>query len=389
MKLDFETLEKIEKSFNMIEKRFGNNVGMKRAVLAEYGVDLDLFPTVFEPYSNGLGKQITKQQQENETRAVELRDKMIYGDKWFVLQNRLVNAISDLELNERRLIMFLSPMVRKDVEQEPFKQKRIFRVNVLDYAKEFGLDPKNAYRMLEKTADEVVRKAFFYWDFDGDKRTNKVGVSWFIRCEYKEKTGFLDIELPDDVIEMLTVFDKANPFTKFEIDILVKLGSYGIILYEMIFSCLFQKYKTKTYTINYLREKFNCTETYPLLAEFKRNVIDRAIKEIHTYTPIRIEYTQNKIGRIVNELVFTFEDTSKRDEDTLDVFNSIKMTDKQRYFFANKLAELDELGRYAPIGASIIDYANKIADDLLDSEKAEFYRPYLVQVGFLKKEKVL
>ena len=56
---------------------------------------------------------------------VENKPKPIYSDKWLVMQNRLLNAISDLDLNERRLIMFLSPLVRKHVENDPDARKRL------------------------------------------------------------------------------------------------------------------------------------------------------------------------------------------------------------------------------------------------------------------------
>lgn len=59
------------------------------------------------------------------------------------------------------------------------------------------------------------------------------------------------------------------------------------------------------------------------------------------------------------------------------------MTNKQRLMFAKKLANLPELGSYAPVGASADDYANKIADELLDPTKTEFYKPFLVRVGFV------
>lgn len=83
---------------------------------------------------------------------------------------------------------------------------------------------------------------------------------------------------------MLTVFDKANPFTKYERQMIVNLGSYGIILFELISSCMHQQHKQKTYSIEYLREKFNCVDTYPIVSEFKRNVLDRAIKDVEKYT---------------------------------------------------------------------------------------------------------
>lgn len=60
----------------------------------------------------------------------------------------------------------------------------------------------------------------------------------------------------------------------------------------------------------------------------------------------------------------------------------IKMTDKQRLMFTKKLANLPVLGSYAPVGASTDDYANKIADELLDPTKSGFYLPFLEVVGF-------
>ena len=335
--LDFETLEKVEKSLDMIEKRFGGDINMKRAILANYGIELDNFPTVFEPtpQAKEFHQHNAQAMTDNKNRDLELQNKLVYGDKWFVLQNRLLNAISNLDLNERRLIMFLSPMVREDVEQNPHKNRRKFIVKATDFAKKYHIDEKNAYRVLANSAYSVLGKTFYFWNFKDDKcveRTHQTGSNWIEHCQYKENEGHLEIYLTSLTLEMLTVFDNANPFTKYEQDIIVRLGSYGIILFELIASCMHQQHKQKAYTINYLREKFNCVETYPTFYDFKRYVLDRAIADIHEHTSYRIKYEQKKLGRIVKELVFTFEDTAdkpkaieskkgvERDPNTIDAF---------------------------------------------------------------------
>lgn len=242
---------------------------------------------------------------------VEDRPRQVYGEKWMVMQNRMLNAISDLDLNERRLIMFLSPLVRKNVESHPEEKKRVFTVNALDFANEYDLGKKSIYRTLAEVADSMLHKAFFFWNFDNNERTHRTGVSWLVECEYKENEGHLEIILADTVIEMLSVFDRDNPFTKWQRHWIINLGSYGMILFELIASCMFQKYKQTTYTVEYLREKFNCIESYSEFYNFKRYVIDKAISDIHAHTPYRISYTQKKKGRAVNELVFSFEDSSE------------------------------------------------------------------------------
>lgn len=107
-----------------------------------------------------------------------------------------------------------------------------------------------------------------------------------------------------------------------------------------------QQHKQKAYTIDYLREKFNCVDIYPKTNDFKNRVIDKAISDIEKHTPYLIKYTQKKKGRIVSEIVFSFEDTSQnavqgnkrkskklenknveRDPNTADMFT--KLTDKQ------------------------------------------------------------
>lgn len=353
--LDFETLEKISKSLAMIDEQFGGNTTMKRAILNNYGLSLDDFPTVFEPspVAKETEQRAIQAQQANEMESLKLQEKLIYGDKWFVLQNRLLNAITNLDLNERRLIMFLSPMVRKDVEDYPNKNRRVFVVKALDFAKTYGIDNANTYGILADTADKILTKAFWYWNFKDDKpfgeKTYKSGITWVSKCNYLDKQGELSIILNDEIVEMLTVFDKANPFTKYQIDAIIKLGCYGIILFELIVSCLHQDFRQKTYTINYLKEKFNCINNYKTYYDFKRYVLDRAIKEIHENTTIRVSYEQKKIGRKVSELLFSFEDTSqkkvgktkeknsKSKNENNNPFVNFKMTQKQLSLFATKI----------------------------------------------------
>lgn len=379
--LDFETLQKVSKSIEMIDEQFGGNPTMKRAILKNYGFSLDDFPTVFEP--NPVAKQAQEQavqlQNESVEKSLELQNKLVYGDKWYVLQNRLLNAITNLDLNERRLIMLLSPIVRKDVEDFPNKNRRVFVVKALDFAETYEIKPNNVYKMLANTADTILGKAFWFWNFKDDKpfgeKTYKTGMTWVSKCNYLEDRGEITISLSEDMIEMLTVFDKANPFIKYQIDVIVKLGCYGIILFELIVSCLHQDFKQKSYTIEYLKEKFNCVDKYKNVAEFKRNVIDRAISDIHEYTTIRISYEQKKVGRSVSELLFSFEDISqKKIEETKekgsnapkDPFTNFKMSQKQLSLFATKIKKAT--------GQDIDEIINELCNVHLQSKHIDFLK---------------
>lgn len=273
------------------------------------------------------------------------------SDEWIVMQNRLLHAISHLTLDERRLILLLSPIVRREIAKNP--KQDIFDIHVKDFVSEYGINSKKYYGELEKIADSILRKAFYYWNFKDNKpfgeKTHKSGVSWFSWCDYLENEAILKIQLNNRVIEMLTIFDKANPFTKYQKEWITKLGTYGIILLELILSCMCQKHKQKSYTVEYLREKFDCVENYAQFSDFKTKVINKAIKEIHENTPIRISYTQKKRGRAVSELIFTFENTEikqlkveqqpKLNNKIQDPYTNFKMTPKQLAVFGAKVAK--------------------------------------------------
>lgn len=158
---------------------------------------------------------------------------------------------------------------------------------------------------------------------------------------------------------MLTTFDKYNPFTKIELQKVTCLGSYGIIMFLLISSCLNKNNKQAEYTIGFLREQFNCVNKYPLFTDFKRFVIQPAINEIELNTTLRISFETIKAGRKTIGLKFFFheeidndelkpkkidklKDSQDRDPNTIDLLTGI--TDKERDIIAQKNAYADQIG---------------------------------------------
>ena len=263
-----------------------------------------------------------------------------------IIQNRLLHAISHLTLNERRLILFLSPIIRKQLSANPNDKK--FMVRVDDFMNEYGLKGGAYYSELEKTVISIQHKVIEFWNYaNNGKISSTVRLSWVTRGEYFKDNGCIELQFHDDVIEMLTVFDKAtgNFWTQYQKEWVINLGTYGIIMLEMVLSSLEIK---GYYTIEHLREKFNCTENYSKFADFRVWVIDKSIAEIHKYTPIRISYETHKKGRVVTGLTFSYIDTSiksvkdktKNSDDKPkenNPFVNFKMSQKQLSMFATKI----------------------------------------------------
>lgn len=330
-------------------------------------------------YSIVPKQQNTVQEAQSANKSVsESKDGWVYGDNLVVMQNRLLNAITDLSFNERRLIMYLSHIVRKTIDNEP--SQRTFVVTGIEFEKEYGGGRNNVYDTLQQVADSLLNKAFFFWSFGKNELGNRKGSSWVAECEYIKRGGRIEITLTDTVTEMLTVFDTHNPFTKYEREYIINLGSYGIILFELINSCLFLKGKRKSYSMKYLREKFNCTDKYSRPNDFKKHVIDKAIEEIEEHTPLRISYTQVKDGIFVSELVFTFKDiTAKKTNEIDNKKPSLNAKQASKYDFQLR-------GIHNIVGTWKGDYDDcqkRINKELQDPEHFEKYLPYLIELGYV------
>ena len=122
------------------------------------------------------------------------------------------------------------------------------------------------------------------------------------------------------------------------------------------------------------------------MSNFKTYVLDFALNQVNELTDITAKYEQHKKGRSISGFSFTFKQKKNtsakavKEKDLSDLFS--KMSDKQRYFFANKLSELPEMGKYSEGTESFQQFAIRIAEMLQDSQKFKELFPYLQKIGF-------
>lgn len=318
----------------------------------------------------------------------------IYNDDYVVMQNRMLHAISHLTLNERRLVLLLATVVRGAVELNP--TQKTFIITAEEFGTMFEIPQKKQYEILESVSKSLHGKVFYFWDFDANAKqaqtTKKgkrveVGISWVGKATYRHGEGKVELMLIDDVIEMLCIFDQHNSFTKHKKEWITKLGAYGIVLLQQIIVAdqadnvykdakgqIIDPYlRTVSYTIEFLRNKLDCTDRYLVFADFKRYVLDKAIEDIHKHTPYRIEYEKIKSGRVVTAIGFKFKNTEIIEPKKLDDNNSwlnFKMTAKQLAMFADKIA------------AATGDNAEKVAEYLADVCRQGRYVEQLKELGF-------
>lgn len=318
----------------------------------------------------------------------------IYKDDYVVMQNRMLHAISHLTLNERRLVLMLATVVRGAVEINP--TQKVFTITADDFGTMFNIHQKKRYEVLEEVSKSLHGKVFYFWDFDSNskqaqitkkgKRVDEVGISWIGKATYRHGEGRVELMLIDDVIEMLCIFDQHNTFTKHKKEWISRLGAYGIVLLQQIIvadhaenvykdskgDIIDPHLRTVSYTLEFLRHKFDCIKSYANFSDFKRYVLDKAIKDIHQHTPYRIEYKKITEGRVVSGIEFLFKNTEVMESKKVDNNNwlNFKMTEKQLLMFGDKIA------------ASLGEDSEKIAKRLADVCRQGRYVDQLKELGF-------
>ncbi|STY80800.1 Protein involved in initiation of plasmid replication [Moraxella catarrhalis] len=84
----------------------------------------------------------------------------IYNDDYVVMQNRMLHAISHLNLNERRLVLMLATVVRGAVELNP--TQKTFIITAEEFGTMFEIPQKDSMKRLKACQSHYMAKCFTF-----------------------------------------------------------------------------------------------------------------------------------------------------------------------------------------------------------------------------------
>ena len=301
-----------------------------------------------------------------------------------VKSNRLNSAIQNLTLPELRIVQLAIVDARET--GKGLSTDTPLRIDAMRYAEAFETTRQNAYNRMKEAEETLFNRRFTFLDSEG----KTVKSRWIQRVRYLDDEGAIELAFTLDVVKGITRLDGAEQFfTQYLLNQTANLNSvYSVRLYELLIQWKAAG-KTPVFELSLFRGQIGLNDgEYKAMCDFKKRVLDLAVNEINEKTDLTVSYTQEKKGRVIHGFKFTVKqkakpkdkDKTERDQNTIDLFS--KMTDKQIATFSRKLAELPALGSNAPIGASAEQYADIIAKDLANPLKWEFYKPFLLQVGY-------
>lgn len=307
-----------------------------------------------------------------------------------VKDNALIEASHKLSEVEQRLILLAILKAREFCNSiEELKDKELV-IHASDYIQAFGVDRDAGYKSLKKAVMGLYQAEWGY-HYINSKGNVVVRYERFTQSAvYVENEATVKFMFANAIIPMLVELERN--FTSYEIEQVANLQSrYAMRLYECLIR--FKGSKTLTISLDDLRFRFGLLDNeYKAMGDFKRFVLDLAVKQINSNTDITVKYDQHKQGRTITGFTFKFKqkakvktakmEQDKRDPNTLDIF--VPMTDNQRFAFAKKISKLPEASYLAKgqANTSYDAFAEQIAKDLLNNDKQKVYLPFLEKVGF-------
>lgn len=301
-----------------------------------------------------------------------------------VKDNSLIDASFNLSLVEQRLMLMAIVEAR---ELDKLTPDTPIEVKATAYREQYKTDKSESYKQLADATKQLFNRQFSY--LDKYKGEDCITVArWVNRASYLNDNGTVVLYMSSEVISMISRLE-AN-FTQYLLEQVSNFKSkYSIRLYELLI-----KYRdignSKKYAIDELRNKLGLEDNeYKLNAVFKRDVLDKAIKEITDKADIQIKYEQFKEGRVISHILFKIskkkdkKSKASKDMNTIDIFSD--MTIKQALMFGDKLSRDPSFQAHykANVGESIEDYSERIATMLMDGFYVKEWIQYLDNVGFV------
>ena len=155
-------------------------------------------------------------------------------------------------------------------------------------------------------------------------------LHWVDYVEYKD--GIITFKLSEHLKPYLLGLNEL--FTRYSYEEILKLPTnYSIRLYELLYSyanmSFFEGYSNLTYdgielekneicfTIDYLRDYFNCKEKYPNAGDFIKRVVGAGIQDINKNTVYPCSYRTIRKHNKITHIVFTVGDWKNKAGDTV------------------------------------------------------------------------
>lgn len=297
-----------------------------------------------------------------------------------VKDNALINASYNLDLVEQRLILLA--IVEARGSGRGINANDPLKVHAESYVNQFNVTRQTAYKALKDACKDLFARQFSYQEINKKGNVENVLSRWVSEIRYIDDEATVMLIFAPAIVPLITRLEEQ--FTKYELQQISGLSSaYAVRLYELLIAWR-STGQTPIIELAEFRQKIGVLDDeYTRMGNFKDRVLNLAIAQVNEHTDIKVKCKQHKNGRNISGFSFTFKQKKLMNAKTSTQFDYFsKMTNAQRYLFANKLSELPDMNKYSQGTENYSQFAVRIADMLQDQKKFEELLPYLKKVGF-------
>jgi len=199
----------------------------------------------------------------------------------------------NLQVQEQKIILYLISKIKpEDIELKEHT------FEILNFCTVCGLitDSGKNYENIKKTLKELRDKSIWITLEDGTETT----LAWIDKVKINKNSGVIKIKI-DDMMKPYLLHLKEN-FTQYELLYTLAMRSqYSLRLYELLKSYEFRR--NKIFDIDDLK-KLLSAENYNRFPDFKRKVLDVAMREINSLSDLVVTYEVIKESRRFAKIEF-------------------------------------------------------------------------------------
>ena len=199
----------------------------------------------------------------------------------------------DLNIVELKMLAYIISKIKptdKELKEYAFSIKDFCQVCGIDY-----LSGGN-YERIKKQLKGLRDKSFWVMEEDG----KEVLVGWLQKARVSKGSGIIKVKLDEDMHKYL--IGLIDNRTQYEfLSTLPMKSEYSFRIYELLKSYAFTG--GHTFKTDDLKRQL-MAEHYKNFKDFRRFVIETAIKEINLYTDLEVSWEPEYYGRKVEKVIF-------------------------------------------------------------------------------------
>ena len=204
-----------------------------------------------------------------------------------VKSNTLIEASYKLTLHEKRLILFMASMIKKD--DDDFHS---YEISIQDFNRIVGIENEAGYTRTKELTEKILTRVLKIREPDG-----VLHINWLSSAKYLESEG--NIRLRFDPALKPYLLQLKDCFTKYQLTNIIQFDSfYHIRIYELLKQ--YEPIGWRYFELDKLRVLLGIRpEEYQLYADFKNRVLK----------PAKVAFDKRYS---LNDIEFTFDFTERQ-----------------------------------------------------------------------------